>query len=324
MSEYKIAPDDNDIRLDRWFKRHQPDISHIMLQKLLRKGAVKLEGKKSECSTHIFTGQIISIREQALPKVSYADFTAAQNAEFTNQKYELTEGKTKETLGMVIYKDDEKIVLNKPSGLATQGGSGIKDCVDMRLEALRFGAEKPRLVHRLDRDTSGVLLLARTAGNAAHLARAFSSREVSKIYWALVVGVPQPRNGTIDLELEKGVEGMSKEKMLVVAKGEGQRAITHYRVVETLGKRMAWVELEPITGRTHQLRAHMAAIGHPIIGDGKYGGADAFLDGGIELPKQLHLHARKLTLPQNNKPDLEITAPLPPHMQQSWSLLGLS
>ena len=221
--------------------------------------------------------------------------------------------------GRVLYKDDDVIVLDKPAGLAVQGGTGTKRHLDAMLDALRFGADRPRLVHRLDRDTSGVLLLARTANAAAKLTAAFRSRAARKIYWAAVAGVPHPAEGRIDLPLAKA--GGPKGERVAADEEEGQRAVTRYRVADRAGKRAAWLVLEPETGRTHQLRVHAEAMGTPILGDGKYGGRDAFLKGGSVSPK-LHLHARAIRLPHPRGGQIEVAARLPPHMAETWRFFG--
>ncbi|HYB58591.1 MAG TPA: RluA family pseudouridine synthase, partial [Alphaproteobacteria bacterium] len=211
--------------------------------------------------------------------------------------------------------------LNKPPGLAVQGGTGTVRHLDAMLDALRFGcAERPRLVHRLDRDTSGVLLLGRNAAAARALAEAFRDRTTRKLYWAITVGVPRPLQGKIDLPLAK-LPGRAGERM-APDEEEGKRAVTYYKVLEHMGKKAAWVALWPVTGRTHQLRVHLAAIGTPILSDGKYGGKAAFLSG-EKISRKLHLHARALTLPhpKTGRP-LTLTAPLPEHMRASWRLFG--
>ncbi len=222
---------------------------------------------------------------------------------------------------LVIHRDDAVIAINKPAGLAVQGGSGTTRHLDAMLDALRFGAkERPRLVHRLDRDTSGVLLLARNAAVAARLGKAFSGRDMRKIYWALVVGAPAVDAGRIDLALGKR-PGRHGEQM-APDRAEGKSAITLYRVIEAAGNAAAWLALWPRTGRTHQLRVHCAAIGHPIVGDGKYGGAAAFLPGGA-VARALHLHARELRLGHpTGRGELHLVAPLPPHMAESWTTFG--
>jgi 23S rRNA pseudouridine955/2504/2580 synthase len=221
----------------------------------------------------------------------------------------------------VLYRDEEVLAIDKPAGLAVQGGTETTHHLDGMLDALRFEAsERPRLVHRLDKDTSGVLLLARTARAAAWLAEAFRRKETRKLYWAVVVGVPRPTEGKIDMALEK-LPGRMGER--VVPDEEGRRAVTRYAVVEHAGKKAAWLALMPVTGRTHQLRAHCAAIGTPILGDGKYGGAEAFLTGS-GLPRQLHLHARRIRVPRPQGAWIDVTAPLPPHMRTTWSFFGFN
>lgn len=308
MTEHRIEENDAGIRLDRWFKRHFPELTHGFIEKALRKGDIRVGGKKAKASDRLETGQVIDVRCKLtvtgtakpkpgarLPKAD--DILMMQKA--------------------VLYKDADVLVINKPSGLAVQGGSGITKSVDSLLDALRFDAkERPKLVHRLDRDTSGVLVLARSAKVAAQLMPIFAGKRAQKIYWALVKGVPDIYEGKIDLPLSKQEVG-DLEKV-AIDEEDGKRAITLYRVVEALSKTLAWVELEPVTGRTHQLRVHMTSIGHPIIGDGKYGGKEAFIQG-MPLSGKLHLHARRIIIPGK----LDVTAPLPKHMQESWKTLGL-
>jgi 23S rRNA pseudouridine955/2504/2580 synthase len=308
MTKHIIEDADNDIRLDRWFKRHHSTVTHGMLEKALRKGDVRLNGKKAKSSDRIQTGQEIEIRfripEAARPKQEVRQRTSDEDASMLQ--------------AAVLFKNKDIIVINKPPGLAVQGGSKITKSVDSMLDVLRFEAkERPKLVHRLDRDTSGALVLARSAKAATDLMHAFAGKEAEKVYWALVKGVPEIAQGKIDLPLSKQEEG-DVEKVSVDEE-DGKRAVTLYRIVERLGKTLAWVELMPVTGRTHQLRVHMAAIGHPILGDGKYGAREAFIDG-MELSRKLHLHARRIMIPGV----LDVTAPLPEHMKNSWKVLGLS
>ena len=224
---------------------------------------------------------------------------------------------------MLLHEDDQVYVLNKPPGLAVQGGSGLTRHLDGMLEAWRDRkGQKPRLVHRLDRDTSGAIVVARTRLAAQKLAAAFRRRSTRKIYWALVKGVPKPRQGRISTWLAKG-EGPEGERMRVAAHGddEASHAVSLYSVVDQAGSKLAWLTMRPVTGRTHQLRAHAAHIGHPIIGDAKYFEAgDWEFPGGIQ--NKLHLHARRIVIPHPSGGTLDVTAPLPPHMQQSWNLLG--
>ncbi len=313
MQQFTIDSEDDDIRLDRWFKRHHPQVGHAFLQQSLRKGKVKLDGRKAQSSTRIAAGQLLTMSEDVLMQAP-----GGRQAK-PKQAPSLTPAEIKETRNMVIFENGRCIVINKPAGLAAQGGSQIRDSVDQRLDALAKDGKRPKLVHRLDRDTSGVMLLARTAKDATAFTRAFASREVEKTYWALVTGVPEIREGKIDLALGKTTHGKAGyEKMGELE--DGKRAITYYRVREALGQSLSWVEMIPLTGRTHQLRAHMHAIGHPIIGDGKYGGSEAFIEE-MDLPKQLHLHARRLVM--EGEMALDVSAPLPPHMRKSWKKLGL-
>jgi 23S rRNA pseudouridine955/2504/2580 synthase len=232
---------------------------------------------------------------------------------------ELTETQIEQAEAMVLTQDRAAIVLNKPPGLATQGGSGTHQHVDGLLDAFAPEGPRPRLVHRLDKDTSGVLLIARTPGSAAFFSKRFSTRSARKIYWALVVGVPDIDDGLIDLPIAKQ-PGTGGEKMMVDQSGEGQTARSRYRVIDRAGNRAAWVELQPLTGRTHQLRVHMAAIGHPIVGDGKYGGPEAFLSGTIS--RKMHLHARRLIIDHPDGAPLDVTAPLPEHFAMGMDQLG--
>ena len=306
-----VAEDEAELRLDRWFRRHFPGLGHGRLEKLLRTGQIRVDGRRAKAGLRLSPGQAIRIPpaveaapvplQTSTPAVSRQDRAALEAA--------------------VLYQDDWVIALNKPPGLAVQGGTGQSRHLDAMLEALRFeAAESPRLVHRLDKDTSGVLLLGRSREAAKRLAEAFRSREARKLYWAAVAGVPDPPEGRIDLALAKG-GGAGREKMREDA-AEGRRAVTRYKVIDALGKTAAWLALMPLTGRTHQLRAHCAALGTPILGDGKYGGRKAFAAGDA-LSKRLHLHARAISLPHPVKRGiLEITASLPPHMADTWAFFG--
>jgi 23S rRNA pseudouridine955/2504/2580 synthase len=319
-----VGPEEADIRLDRWFKRHFPDLAHSTLQKLLRSGQVRVDGKRAEAGTRLMAGQAMRIPpllasgELDRPPASSPPEAARQQA------MRLDDAAIKTLQAMVIYKDEEILVLNKPPGLAVQGGTGQARHLDGMLDFLRFEAQdRPRLVHRLDKDTSGCLLLGRSAAAAARLAEHFRSRRARKIYWAVTVGVPSPWQGRIDLPLAKEMAA-GGERMMVDAQA-GQWAQTYYAVLERAHDRAAFVALWPKTGRTHQLRVHMHAIGAPVLGDGKYAGQGAFLEG-TDLPRQLHLHARRLILPHpvRAKGLLDVTAPLPEHMRQAWDYFGFS
>ncbi len=311
IQAFTITQDDDGIRLDRWFKRHYPGVSFGELQKACRKGLIRLDGKKAKTEDRIASGQEMQVKFLEL------DAQRKPAAPFS-----LTDTQITETQGWVLGKTGQYIALNKPAGLAVQGGSGVKDHLDRRMEALRFGREdNPKLVHRLDKDTSGVLLLGRSAKDASILSDAFRSRKTEKTYLALCVGVPEIRAGEIEGALVKG--STSGQEKMQVTEEQGKRAVTDYEVIDHAHDTISLVRLRPITGRTHQLRVHMAEMGHPILGDGKYGGKAAFLDG-LDLPKQLHLHAHHIRIQDIFNTDIDITAPLPTHMKRSMKELGLS
>ncbi len=304
-----VSEDEADMRLDRWFKRHYPGLSHIHLQKLVRSGQVRVDGKRVKANARVSPDQVI--RVPPLGDVSVPKERAAAAVKPVEDILK----------DLILHMDDDVIVLDKPPGLAVQGGTGITRSVDGMLDTLKFGnAERPRLVHRLDKDTSGVLVLARSRGIAAKLTRSFRSRDTHKVYWAIVVGVPAIGAGKIDMALAK-LPGKMGERMVPDEKA-GKKATTLYRVIEKASRNAAWLHLEPITGRTHQLRVHMAETGTPIHGDGKYGGAEAFIPG-QGLSRKLHLHARAIRIPHPGKKGaLEVFAPLPDHMRATWEFLG--
>jgi 23S rRNA pseudouridine955/2504/2580 synthase len=306
-----VAPDDDGIRLDRWFKRHYPGLTHGRLEKLLRKGEVRLDGKRAKAADRLTVGQSLRLPPQVIhDKAPSAPRPAAVPVK-TSRRLE----------DAILYMDKHVIVLNKPSGLATQGGSGLKEHVDGMLGQLSFEkTTRPKLVHRLDRDTSGVLLVARTAQAAAGLSRALASRDASKIYWALVKGVPKQKHGFVKAALAKeGMRGKG-ERMTVSDEDDAKFALTEYAVIGQAGQEFAWIAARPVTGRTHQIRVHLASLGTPIVGDFKYGGADAKGKGAIA--DKLHLHARAIDIARPDGGRLQVLAPLPPHMQKSWELLG--
>jgi 23S rRNA pseudouridine955/2504/2580 synthase len=305
-----VAEAEEGIRLDRWFKRHFPELGHGKLEKLLRTGQVRIDGHRAKASTRLAAGQTIRVPPLGDEKSSLPVKPVSR----------VNERDAKTLRDAILYMDDEVIALNKPHGLAVQGGTGTHRHLDAMLDALRFdAADRPRLVHRLDRDTSGVLLIARSVRAASELAAAFKAKAARKIYWAAVTGVPNIRAGTIDLALDKH-GGPGGER--VIADEEGQRAITDYRVVDHAGKQFAWLALEPVTGRTHQLRVHCAAMGTPILGDPKYAEREAFPTGSEGIARKLHLHARAIRLPRPRGRVLEVIAPLPPHMVGTWRFLG--
>jgi len=305
----EVSGDEAGMRLDKWFKLRFPQLGHGRLQKLLRTGQVRVEGKRVKSGARLDPGQKIRV-----PPMD----TAPANTE--KPKPVISKADAKDLKGRVLHRDDDVIVINKPSGLAVQGGSGLSRHLDAMLDALRFDAEgRPRLVHRLDKDTSGVLLLARNAAVAKTLTNAFRTKKIRKLYWAVVVGVPYPSDGTIDLALAK-LPGRNGERV-VPNIPEGKPAQTDYRLVDHAGSKASWMAFEPLTGRTHQLRVHALSLGIPILGDGKYGGREAFLDSGGIAPR-LHLHARALRFPHPAGGVLEIVAPLPDHMVSTFKKLG--
>jgi 23S rRNA pseudouridine955/2504/2580 synthase len=315
-----VARDEAGMRLDRWFRVHFPDVGHVYLQKLLRSGQVRVDSRRVEANLRLDAGSEVRVprivREPAKQKPT-AD-TAAPSASKADR--DLIES-------LILFEDDDVLVLDKPFGIAVQGGTGTRRHLDGILAGMtdRFG-DRPRLVHRLDRDTTGVLLVAKKREVAALLGRTFQTRAAAKTYWALVKGVPVPRQGKIEAALVKaaGPDGDRVRKAEAGEQDAAMHATTHYSVIDRVANRAAWVSLKPVTGRQHQLRAHMAMIGHPIIGDNKYeGGISQIM---VALEPKLHLHARRLVLPhpRAGKPAIDVTAPLPPHMLRAFELLGLN
>ena len=331
-----VSGDEDGMRLDRWFRLHFPALGLSHLNKIVRKGEVRVEGKRVDTSTRLLEGQSVRVPPirpdgPAAPAVKRA---APNDAD------------ARALRDMVLFEDKWLMVLNKPWGLAVQGGSGTKHHIEGMLESLADEkGERPRLVHRLDRDTSGVLLIAKTRRVAADLGEIFRSRQARKIYWSVVEGVPKPPQGRISLFLAKGAgmgdergarqpgQRRDPERMRIAKHGEedAQHSVTYYAVVDKVAPRLAWLSMKPITGRTHQLRAHAEAIGHPIIGDPKYHGnlpendprrSDPLRAIPTGVEKKLHLLARRLMLPHPKGGTLDVTAPLPPHMQKTFDLFG--
>ena len=307
---FTVSDDDDGIRLDRWFKRHLPEVSFNLVSRWSRTGQLRLDERKATPGDRIETGQKI--------RIPAADAAPAKEARRLPKREPLTADEEQFVRDMVIYQDPGAFVLNKPPGLATQGGTKTTQHLDRLLDGLAEDGARPKLVHRLDKDTSGALLVARSARAAGHFAKAFSGRTARKVYCALIVGVPDRDEGEIDAPLAKQ-PGTGGEKMHI-SEEHGLPAKTRWRVIDRAGNRAAWVELQPLTGRTHQLRAHMAAIGHPIVGDAKYGGADAFLTGGVS--RKLHLHARRIRIDAPDGAAIDVSADLPPHFAESLEMLG--
>jgi 23S rRNA pseudouridine955/2504/2580 synthase len=331
-----VTEDEAGMRLDRWFKRRFPTLPLSHLNKIVRTGQVRVAGKRADTSTRLETGQEIRVPPMKLeaPAAPAVKRPAA------------IESDVRAIRDMILFEDKHLMVLNKPYGLAVQGGSGTTHHIDgMLMSMANEKGERPVLVHRLDRDTSGVLLIAKTRKMAADLGEIFRSRQARKIYWAVVEGVPRPPQGRISLFLAKGTgmgderaakrpgDRRDPEKMRIAKHGEedAQHSVTFYATVDKVAPRLAWLSLKPITGRTHQLRAHCEAIDTPIIGDPKYGGNRAVNDPRLTDPlrnspsgveRKLHLVARRLVLPHPRGGTLDVTAPLPPHMQKTFDLFG--
>lgn len=307
VQQMTVAPDDSDVRLDRWFARHFPGLGHGRLEKLLRTGQVRLDGRRVKASARLAPGQVVrvppGVGDEAPKAQAHRVPPNAADKQWIRQR--------------VIHQDDDLVVIDKPSGLAVQGGSRQHRHVDRMISA--FGREA-RLVHRLDKDTSGLLVIARNVMAARWLSAAFRGDSISKIYWAVVVGAPKSDEGLIDQSLSKQ-SGRAGERMSVHP--GGKTAQTRYRTLDTAAQKAALLALEPLTGRTHQLRVHCAALGTPILGDGKYGGKQAFI-GGLGVAKQLHLHARAIRIKQPSGRDLALTAPLPDYFAATLAALGLA
>lgn len=316
----RVAPSEDGMRLDRWFKVHFPAVGYGYLQKLLRSGQVRVGSRRVEASARLEQGQEIRVPRIAreAPNVDRSQ-TPAGPASTSKSDRDLIER-------IILFEDEHVLVLDKPFGIAVQGGTGTRRHIDGMLAGMveRFG-ERPRLVHRLDRDTTGVLLVAKHRQAAAKLGRTFQTRSAAKTYWALVHGVPAPRQGKIEAALVKapGKDGDRVRKARPGEQEEAMHATTHYSVIDRVSHKMSWVSLKPVTGRQHQLRAHMSMIGHPIIGDAKY--EDGRLLPAENIAPQLHLHARRLIIPHPiiAGTHIDVSAPLPEHMRATWATLGL-
>ncbi|RLQ87832.1 RluA family pseudouridine synthase [Notoacmeibacter ruber] len=314
VEQITVDHDEAGMRVDRWFKAHYPGLGFGALQKLLRSGQVRVDGGRVKSDTRLQAGQSVRVPPLATDRKSNAPLTHKTMRDRADGDL---------LSSMLLYEDKKVLVFNKPASLAVQGGSGIMRSVDSMLEAWRNQkGEKPRLVHRLDRDTSGVLVVARTRGAAQKLTGAFRERTTRKTYWALVKGLPKPLAGRISTWMIKEQTPDGDRMRNVRQSKEADHAISTYKVIEHVGQELAWVRMEPETGRTHQLRVHALHMGHPIIGDPKYFEADQNWEfpGGIQ--NKLHLHARRIRIPHPDGGMVDVTAPLPPHMIQSWNLLG--
>jgi 23S rRNA pseudouridine955/2504/2580 synthase len=306
-----VSGDESGMRLDRFFEARYPGLSFSHIQRIIRKGEVRVNGKRAQPKDRLQAGQAVRVPPLKIEPPKPRDDASQDQKDRAFIK------------SITLHEDDDVLVLNKPMGLAVQGGSGTYRHIDGMLGSMTSrDGQRPRLVHRLDKDTSGCLLVAKSRFAAAALGQTFRSRSARKIYWALVAGVPRPKQGRVSAFLAK--EEREDESLMRVAQhGEegASHAVTYYAVVETSAQKLAWLSLKPVTGRTHQLRAHMAHIGHPILGDEKYFQIENWeLPGGIQ--NKLHLLARRIAVPHPRGGVIDVTAPLPPHMQQSWNLLG--
>ena len=305
-----VSADEAGMRLDRWFKTHFPAVRHGELEKYLRKGQVRVDGGRAKSNRRLETGE-----EVRIPPLSDEQADVKPKPVYRPEDAEAVKR-------LIIFEDAEILALNKPFGLAVQGGVKTARHVDAMLGALEKNGERPRLVHRLDKDTGGLLLAAKTRKSAQALTEAFRRHEVDKTYWALTVGVPRPREGTISMALAKRMVRLKTgdEERMIPADGEdAKKAITDYQLIEEAG-RVSFVAMRPVTGRTHQLRVHAAAIGCPIVGDGKYGGAAAHVEG---VAKKLHLFCRSMTFPHPaTGRKMTLSAPLEGHMAQTWAFFS--
>ncbi len=308
-----VGRDDDGMRLDRWFRQQFPQVTQGYLQKLLRKGQVRVDGTRAKAADRLSEGQ--DIRVPPLPVAGERPPRPRQGLSPADRDF---------LNSMILYEDDDLLILNKPSGIAVQGGTKTTRHIDGLLSGLGEDADtRPRLVHRLDRDTSGVLVVAKRRQIAAKMGRMFQTRSVRKIYWAVVRGLPRPMQGKVDAALIKaaGPEGDRVRAALAHEHDDAQTAVTHYSVVDHAAQKFSWMSLKPVTGRQHQLRAHMAILGNSILGDQKYPGHDGELPDAIE--NRLHLHARRIAFPHpsTGKP-VDVTAPLPDHLQKTFNALG--
>lgn len=308
-----VEPDEADMRVDRFLTARFPQLAFTHIQRIVRKGELRVDGKRAQPNDRLSAGQKVRVPPLKLDQPRPQARSAAKD-----------QGDRDFLKSITLYEDKDVLIINKPMGLAVQGGSGTTRHVDGLLESMRDEeGQRPRLVHRLDKDTAGCLVIAKTRFAASTMAKSFRSRTTRKIYWALVAGVPRVRQGRISTYLAKeGEEGDSRMRVAKHGEEGASHALTYYAIVDMAAQKLAWLSLKPVTGRTHQLRAHAAHIGHPIVGDPKYFDIENWeLPGGIQ--NKLHLLARRIVIahPRTGKP-IDVTAPLPPHMQQSFNLLG--
>lgn len=309
VRQQTVARAEDGMRLDRWFGVHFPDVTFGHLQKLIRTGQVRIDSARAKTNSRLASGQVVRV-----PPL---------DAEVKRIELKINAEDAKFLRDLILYEDEELYVFNKPHGLASQGGSGTKRHMDGLLKSLpNKSGEAPRLVHRLDRDTSGVLVVAKTRAAASYFGKVFQSRSARKIYWAIVYGIPKPAQGSISCFLAKQIVGDNEQMVVVEQNYPGaQHSATYYSTTDVAARRFAWVTLKPVTGRTHQLRVHMQQLGNPIIGDPRYFDIENY-QGAPGLGEGLHLHARRIRLPLRSGKLLDVSAPLPPHMVQSFNAIG--
>jgi 23S rRNA pseudouridine955/2504/2580 synthase len=305
-----IKEDEEGTRLDRFIKRKYKDLSQGSIEKALRKKLIRVNDKSVEANYRLINGDKVSVTKFLLDNNIVSEKPVKQLSKLDPNKVKLIKDS-------IIFMDEDVIVLNKPAGIPVQGGSKVSFSIDDAMETFKKDDEKPKLVHRLDKDTSGLLLIAKSTYAATKLTEGFRTKTIKKIYWAAVIGKPSKNEGKIDIPLSKTLTSTKQEK--VIGDKDGNRAITNYKVIDYVPKAVSWLEMEPITGKTHQLRVHAQAIECPILGDGKYGGRNAFIN---EASNKLHLHARKIVIENFRGKKLEFTAPLPTHMKETWKIFG--
>ncbi len=312
MNKIIIREPDAGLRLDKWLRNNFSNVTQSFIEKQLRTGKIKVNGEKVKASLRVDKGDEITVIESFVSPLKEQSRAGQSRVSDRRLAFKIKDS--------ILYIDDNIIIINKPTGLSVQGGTGLTQHIDGLLDELIFDhLERPRLVHRLDKDTSGVMVLGRSRQFSSLLSKLFREHKVRKAYWAVVKSGPRENRGTIDLVIKKGIV-TNKEKM--VPSAEGQRSVTRYRVIQRVGKDVSWLALEPLTGRKHQLRVHCSNLDCPILGDRKYGGKKAFIAGGRSYMKKLHLHARAIRIPLEGEKFIEVQAPLPKHMEKTWQFFG--
>lgn len=316
--EYHVLNEDDGTRLDKWIKKNVPEMPFDLMQKMVRKGAVKVDDKKRKTDYKLVENQLI--------KISTFEDRGSELRDKKRNKVSVSENDIENFISkQIIYRDDNLIGINKKYGLSTQGGTKIKLSIDDILPYIENITQRPKLVHRIDKDTSGVILVSLNKESAKEATLAFKKREFIKTYWAVIVGVPSRKEGRINIPLIERSSSAGIDKMETTYHSDKnpsfKRAVTYYKVIETAGKKMCWIALRPETGRKHQLRVHLSAIGHPILGDGKYGGKEAFIDG---MSNKMHLHSKTIEHENFMGKRIDLTAPLQGHMVETWKMLEFS